>query len=347
MSIREMPFNDETCERPHAQFAAEHRHSNSSSFAWKSATVRLRQNLDDADALTAAINAPLQSLYDDCKAVIQTTRHTRSVRCTRAAFEQRMYRCSEHFEPVVVGDDDGDDAPLGPAGPAPQALADEASAASAGLRAEATGCKLMRHWLADAIPRYAYFSVQVEQPNDDVPLRCFQLLDAPRKLVLVNTYEDESEQHRLFNVQPFETWMPKGYNKAATTVDVCKVSDASELDLVGLLNGDVLSRSAVQIWEQAPSVVDGCISFANPKPATPVADMWSKSVPLLALWDTLEAREFMRVDKRVTHSTRSGKYYDDKRVECRSYLQAVLSSDWLSSMGRALSLLRCQRASTC
>ena len=80
---RELPINDEVCERPHAEFAKEHQHAPASGFPWKAASVRLQQNLDDVPLMASCTGDSLQAVYDSCKRVIQTSAYKRSVRCRR------------------------------------------------------------------------------------------------------------------------------------------------------------------------------------------------------------------------------------------------------------------------
>jgi hypothetical protein len=103
--IRELPFNDDVCEQPHALFSKEHSHSNASTIAWKSASVRLPQNLADLHHMCACTNLSLQSVYDGCKQVVQTGSSLRAVRCSRKVFETTMYRCSHRFHPNLERDD--------------------------------------------------------------------------------------------------------------------------------------------------------------------------------------------------------------------------------------------------
>ena len=108
-SIREAPFNDEVNEKPHAGFGHEHRHCNRSNFGWKAATVRMHQNIGDADHMSSVTGESLQKVYDSSKSVIQTGTHRRSVRCSRRAFEDRLYHCRQTFDPSGSDEYDDDD----------------------------------------------------------------------------------------------------------------------------------------------------------------------------------------------------------------------------------------------
>ena len=102
VSIREMPFNDDVCDKTHAEFAAEHRHATVSTFGWKTATVKLAQNIADIDLLSSATGVELQYVYDNHKQSIQTQSHHRPVRCSRNVFRDTFYRCYFKLSPYVA-----------------------------------------------------------------------------------------------------------------------------------------------------------------------------------------------------------------------------------------------------
>ena len=66
----------------------------------------------------------------------------------------------------------------------------------------------------------------------------------------------------------------------------------------------------------------------------PTSDLNSKFMPILGLWDALEAADYLGVRRLVTHSPRSGKLLDATFAENRSYLPAVLASKWLFANGQ-------------
>ena len=101
-SIRDSPLNDEVGEGPHARFAREHQHCNRSTFAWKSASIRLEQNLTDIYDLAGAADVDLQESYDNYKMCVRTSPHLRPPRMTRRKYEQRFYHCDIIFEPDVA-----------------------------------------------------------------------------------------------------------------------------------------------------------------------------------------------------------------------------------------------------
>ena len=97
LAIRELPFNDETNEAPHAHFSRVHQHCPSSTFAWKSASTRMHQNLKDAYNLSAAADQDLQYHYNTFRQVVQSRPRKRDRRMSRARFEAKLYRCADKF----------------------------------------------------------------------------------------------------------------------------------------------------------------------------------------------------------------------------------------------------------
>ena len=71
--IRLAPLNDELGEGPHSQFSKEHSHANRATFSFKSATVRLKPNLEDIENFSCATEADVQSLYDNYKQCVQVS----------------------------------------------------------------------------------------------------------------------------------------------------------------------------------------------------------------------------------------------------------------------------------
>ena len=90
-------------EGPHAWFSSETSHSSRATFAWKSVSARLVQNLADHEDLTPCLDtfAP-QNEFDDFKKVLQTSGRRRSVRCSRPHFESDLYTVKAAFAPRRV-----------------------------------------------------------------------------------------------------------------------------------------------------------------------------------------------------------------------------------------------------
>ena len=98
-SIRDVPMCDIVNEGPHALFENLRKHSTGSKFAWKAASVRLDQNLQDCTTLKLPPQFTLQYFFDHFKMVLQTRNRRRDVRMPRADFEKQFYSCKLAFEP--------------------------------------------------------------------------------------------------------------------------------------------------------------------------------------------------------------------------------------------------------
>ena len=96
-SIRDGNLDDSWNEFPHAQFSRIHVHSPSSVFAWKASTLRLDQNLTDAQDLPSVCGHDLQTLWDGFKQVLQKRRRNRDPKISRAAFLDGLYTLTSHF----------------------------------------------------------------------------------------------------------------------------------------------------------------------------------------------------------------------------------------------------------
>ena len=103
LRIRMGNLLDKLAEGPHSIFRRIGMHSRRSEFPWQSATMRLKQNLEDVEWIPKACSVDLQQLWDSWKSVIQPFRK-RNVHLRRKVFLQRVYRCAHKF----ADDQDGD-----------------------------------------------------------------------------------------------------------------------------------------------------------------------------------------------------------------------------------------------
>ena len=91
---------DKHAEGPHALFKNVSQASRRSEFPWCAATVRLEQNIQDAEDIPNAINYPLQRAWNLHKSVLQTDKHSdRNVRCKFRTFCKRVYNLGLTFDP--------------------------------------------------------------------------------------------------------------------------------------------------------------------------------------------------------------------------------------------------------
>jgi hypothetical protein len=148
-----------------------------------------------------------------------------------------------------------------------------------------TGPKLLRAWICDSIPQYSNFTIQSDNTLDDSLFTCFQLISPPRNMITIGTYKCNGAQRFNFNLQRYDLCNPGKHSKTSTRLEVFQTSDPEELDIVAFLEGDVEKRRGIQIWSRELSDVDGCIDFVNPRTAKPGSGIYSKSMPMLGLWD--------------------------------------------------------------
>jgi hypothetical protein len=109
-------------------------------------------------------------------------------------------------------------------------------------------------------------------------------------------------------------------------LDVYEVEAVAAVDLLQPMRGDPDARTAVRVWARTVSDMDlhGCISLGNPQPPQPSGELMDKSFPVLGLIDSLVAQDYMGIDKNITHSKTSGKFWDSTCAHIRSYLQCIL-----------------------
>ena len=70
-------------------------------FLFKSATVRLKPNLEDIENFSCATEADVQSLYDNYKQCVQVSQYLRAPRMSRHQYERTFYYCNCIFDPIL------------------------------------------------------------------------------------------------------------------------------------------------------------------------------------------------------------------------------------------------------
>ena len=104
-SLQKANMDDSLAEKPHAELSRESHRCRAARHAWSASTVRLAHNLEDCYSINALTGVSLQQTFDEFKRVVQTSRHKREPRMTKAAFIERFYYCMDAFEPSGVGSD--------------------------------------------------------------------------------------------------------------------------------------------------------------------------------------------------------------------------------------------------
>ena len=102
-SLRSGNIDDSLCETPHSAFSRLHNGAPNSKFVWKACTLRLNQNLADANDLPPAINVSLQECWDNWKSILQVGQIHRNVRQPRSTFLENVYTLTSKFTPEAGG----------------------------------------------------------------------------------------------------------------------------------------------------------------------------------------------------------------------------------------------------
>jgi len=208
-STNDISCDDTIDEAPHSimnRIVSDARNGN---FAWQAATLRHKQNIQDARDIPAAVGADPQLLWNNYTSVLQVEprRFSRPYRCTRQVFEEKVYTWvhmdgfadpHHHGNSIVHSDSDMDaDACASSARPkkAPKLSLPAASNLASLLPKLDVSGKLMAEWLIAAMIRYIYVAI-LDQPSEQKSrVTVFQILSVKPKQALVKTFEDSSS-HR-------------------------------------------------------------------------------------------------------------------------------------------------------
>ena len=106
--IRDANLLDKLAEGPHSVFRKIDIATRGSKFPWKSATMRLTQNLEDVDTLPSTCDLNLQKAWDHWKNVLQP-RGMANVRDRRKKILKKVYHCAHHFEDEGSNAEDGNE----------------------------------------------------------------------------------------------------------------------------------------------------------------------------------------------------------------------------------------------
>ena len=336
-SLRDIPFIDVVCEGPHA---AAHRvglGSRAARWAWIASSIRVQQNLADAQRLAAETGADMQKLWNKWKSVIQTSKRSanRNSKIRHHVFYDQLYRMSSMKEfgshlaeaggaPGVDGEDDDDDV-----------VADEEETPAVAELPGGTFTSSLNEFLDDACAAHSYITVPAAE-GSDVALKCFQVLHKRRKHIL-----PEGKTHRAVEqadewcIQAMEIWRGHAAAVDSTRLDVFALCGPSNQLAAVLFGITAAQRSMVKVWTPEQSDLQGCISLQSPAPVCSRKMLNDKNIPVLCLADALQAKGFHEKHELVVHKPASlALHYDCRHLSSkRSYLQAVLAQDQLFAKG--------------
>ena len=191
--LREIPIDDSIAESPHACARRYELHSRAATFGWHASSQRLQQNLRDVQIILPRQPFGLQWLWDEYMRVPNMAHPERRRHISRRALERRIYHLhgalpegwAENF--VCMGEE-GDDGDGPPGAPRP---ADGDAAAKLPLHAVQ-----FREWLLQALAPSMVASVRSEAGE----LVLFEVLELPRRLITVKTYDHDHASSSLWSV---------------------------------------------------------------------------------------------------------------------------------------------------
>ena len=173
--------------------------------------------------------------------------------------------------------------------------------------------------------------VSITQPDDPWPL-LLQVLELPRRLNLVQTYDYIEQQNTLWNLQRYEVWRGGiAPIESPETLEAHAIEDPERIDLMRLIGFTFVSRDRCRTWTPTLSYVCGLLAFHKPQRLNPNVPLGSSVVPILSCIAELEVQGFTGVHRTVEHR-REVKVFDERHPS-RLYLQALLCAAWLFDNG--------------
>lgn len=141
--------------------------------------------------------------------------------------------------------------------------------------------------------------------------------------------DDDDPEHALDKVsaQPLERWRPSPgpLTTGSASQEVFVYHEPCTVDILEICGG-LENREAWLVWEPCESDVQGCLSMTAPRRLAPQLPLKSPTTPVLCLLDALSAQGFVRVSRKVWHTSEEGNVFDGRNiVSKRKYLQCVLS----------------------
>ena len=187
-------------------------------------------------------------------------------------------------------------------------------------------------WLVDSIAKSEYVSLPT--PQSESKYQIVQLLNIQSKIVLVPTFRNKQTMSKpVWNVQPMTLMRLDETNQ--TSIEVFADGEPASFDPIQYLSDQLPDRMDFKIWDTKVSDYEGCITLHNVRTPVPRSPLTSSRASVLALQDALERQEYIGVARKISHWQRAGKFFDIRALESkRTYLQAVLSCQWLYAHGQ-------------
>ena len=184
------------------------------------------------------------------------------------------------------------------------------------------------------LPVYSCLSIKSPQPDDDVPLRCFQILSKATKLVAIETYRNVQDDEVFWLVQPFDILWGDKLPATPKELNAFMSCESLRMDILQFLGDPIENRGEVKLWNTSESDIESCALWREPRDVEYKGSLMQSTTPVLALLDKLRAEHFTAVYKAFTHHKRSGKYFDARDLPSkRCYLQCCLVSSSLYEKG--------------
>ena len=185
-------------------------------------------------------------------------------------------------------------------------------------------------WMSQAIQVYDVISFENRCNPEQTMI--FQALEAPRNIIKVPVYCDTVDTPTTWSVQPLEIWRAEETGRLPSELYTFVAEGPRKIDLLDVTGASWDSRETMMVWSPAPSDLDGCQYYCDPRPLRVNVSLSSGDVPVLCLLDHLLASGWVGANRKVKHTSTSGVVFD-RRKPSVPYLQCVLASTWLWENG--------------
>jgi len=198
-------------------------------------------------------------------------------------------------------------------------------------------CRRMREYLAIALQRHAFITVDVaDETESEFVLSVYQVLDRERRAIQVKLFNGFQETETLYSlvVQPYEIlWNRSRHKTLPGLLDVFRVREPTSIDALALIGVMPTARQRIKQWTCQTSDVVGCITLVSPCDLEVQIPLYNSTVPLLTLHDALANKGFEQAAHKVVHSLKGGSRKFDSRSESKWYLRCCLIQQSLFTQG--------------
>ena len=192
--LREIPIDDSIAESPHACARRQELHSRAGKFGWHASSQRLDQNLRDCQAIVPLLPQSLQWLWHAYRRVPNMRKPGQDLRIPLRALEKKIYHLQGeppsgwdvNFAEEFVPEGGGGDEPSG-----------GAKVVVAAGRRLAGHAAHFRDWLLQCVAP----SMTVSCRSADGEFRVFQVLELPRRMITVKSYDHDVNCAALWSVR--------------------------------------------------------------------------------------------------------------------------------------------------